>query len=261
MKILLSTFAFQGAKPEKAFLFTRKVGLDGVELVPMPSHVVIGAKKIKELSRKYNSPVLSVHQPPWHWPHATKGMIKNAAKFSKFLGAQNLTLHLSLLRWQNSEKIFNYIMGLEKEIGITISMENNRPTGKGLEFPKKWAWEPEALDDLIRSHNFKITLDNAHLIESGGDPVVFFKKHKDRIRNVHIHNLNRNGDHAPFSGESSDEKALLLLDVLKEEAYDKLLTLEIFPRQSLGRKLSYDELETELKRSVDIIRKRLGISV
>jgi len=225
MRLLLSTYTLNGFPLRDSFLLAKELGFDGVELVIKPSHVLVGTRRIREMSEHCGVPVLSVHQPEWHWPHTTKGMLRRLARFAKDVGAQNVTVHFSGLRFHSQEKIFSFIKSLEKEYGITVALENSKRRGR--DQAPKWCWDTTELSALAARYGLNLTLDVPKIAVSGGEPKKFFKNLDQRIVNVHLHGSKKSKIHHSLLASDIDYRPFL--KTLSQSGYCRLLTFEIFP--------------------------------
>lgn len=203
----------------------KELGFDGLELVVLPNHILAGPKRIRELAAKHGVPILSVHQPMWHWPHTSKGMLRRLCRFTKSVGAETAVVHFSGLRFHRPETIFPFIKKLEADAGITAAIENSKRRGR--EFPPTWTWDSRQLAALIARFGLNLTLDVAKLAVSGGDYANFFKNHQHQIANIHLHGSKKSKIHHSLSASDIDYRPFL--KTLSQSDYCRLLTFEIFP--------------------------------
>lgn len=233
-------------------MFGQQAGFDGIELVILPQHI-FKTRQIKELAEKHQQPVLSIHQPPWHWPHTTKGMLRRLAKFAQGVGAKNIVVHLTVLRFHLQKNIFSFISSLEEQYGLTFSLENSCPSGG--EWPPNWAWQEDELRKLVRQYNINLTLDDPKFTLSGYSSTRFFEEQKDKIKNIHIHGIHRKKIHYPISG--SDYNSTPFLKKVKELRYQQTLVLEVFPLKKLSSRLTLGEVGEIIKKDTELVRKNI----
>lgn len=104
------------------------------------------------------------------------------------------------------------------------------------------AWE--LFEGAVVEHDLSLCMDAGHLPWLGLDPVEFYLRHADRIREIHLHDvralgegeLRRYRDHLALGAGSLDYAALL--DTLDASAYPGTVIVEVFSRQELEQSVA-----------------------
>lgn len=216
---------------EETFKLAKEISADGVELVLAPSIYSQGLKLAKELSQKYQIPIINLHQPPWGVFFTGKMSLRWLISKARFLESKNIIIHLATVRRTFNSKFFDWVKNLEKESGINIAFEN--ASGRILEgFPKYAGLDPDMFEKFVRERKISVTFDVAKGILHGMDPYQFFQKNKDNIKAMHFHGFNRdNNYHIGFSGHNFDWSGFM--SFVKKFNTDVAITLEIFPMSKL----------------------------
>ncbi len=231
------------------FLIAKELGFDGLEFVPTLKHLFTSKKKLKKIIRSEKFSILSVHQPVWHWPRPTMGMIESLIIFAKDIGARNVVLHLSLLRFYRESDIFPFILFLQEKYNIKVSLENSQP--EGLDRAPEWGWQSDEISKLVKKWSVNITLDAPRLAVWSGGVENFYKKNKDKIPSIHIHGTKNKNTHYPIS--NSEISMIPLLKTLKNKGYNGILTMEVFPRKS-AKNISINNIKKVIKKDVELIK-------
>ena len=261
MKILLSTHALSRLPLREVFAVSKELGFDGVELVLSWRTLLLGVGRTKKLSEEFGVPILSVHQPIWHFPHTTKFMLRRLAAEARELGASHVVVHASVFRIHPKQSLFALVKQLERDYELTIGLENGHV--RYPEFPPRWTWYEPLLRSWIDAHRFNVTLDVAKFEMGGGDPIGFFKAYHSYIPLVHLHG--RRGRRIHLSLTDSRELIVPFLKALRDHAYGGMITLEVFPvRSRAGAAVSRHAFRTytlaALRDEVEFTRSILGRS-
>lgn len=258
MKLLLSSYSLEPFPLEETFLFAKEVGADGIELVLMPSIYFQGFKKIKELSEKYQIPIISLHQPPWGILFTGKMGILRLTKKAKFLGCKNIIVHLSTTRRYFGSNFFDWIKKIEKETGINIAFENS--ASRIIErFPRYAGSDPERFEKFVAERNISVTFDVPKGVLCGIDPYQFFQKNRSIIKSMHFHGFDKKGNyHLGFAGNDFDWPGFM--SFVKKFDTDVVVTLEIFPMHEwvhfgLPSKKVFEESKNFIKENFDILKR------
>ena len=148
MKLLLSSYTFEPFPLEMVFLFAHNVKADGLELILTPQVYQLGFKAIKNLSQKYQVPIINIHQPPWYTLFTGQKQMNKMIAIAKDLGAENLVVHLATLRRNFNSEFFEWIKKREEESKINIAFENAAP--RVLENWPSYCGHPEKLESFVR---------------------------------------------------------------------------------------------------------------
>jgi sugar phosphate isomerase/epimerase len=89
---------------------------------------------------------------------------------------------------------------------------------------------------LIEQHRVSICLDVGHLALQGGDALAFLAQHRDRIREIHLHDVKPARDHLALGQGQLDYAALL--EKLAEVNYQGPVILEVNTKADLEQSLA-----------------------
>lgn len=173
-------------------------------------------------------------------PEVSKGALRFAEKeivLAKEIGAKQITIHSGHRDKSNREimvaKNFEILIENLKEIielgrkyGIKIGLENS---------PKSHAICTE-LKDLLRVVNsveeLEVVFDVGHANTTKLNPVDYFKKVKDFVINVHIHDNDGTVDQHALIGEGNINFKELLKECKNSNYYGPFI-LELFPHKNV----------------------------
>ncbi len=230
MKLLISSYTFEPFPLEEVFLFAHNVKADGIELVITPQVCKIGFEAIKNLSQKYQVPVVNIHQPPWYVLFTGKKQMDKMIAIAKDLGAENLVVHLATVRRNFNSKFFDWIKQREVESKINIAFENAAP--RGLEAWPNYCGHPEKLESFVKSRHINLTLDVAKAFLKGFDSYQFFQRNHSNIKVIHVHGFDRKGHfHKGLLEDTFDWAGFA--SFVKKFNYTGAMTMEIFPLMKL----------------------------
>lgn len=258
MKLLLSSYCLEPFPLEETFLFAKEIGADGIELVWIGSTRKQGLKKAKELSQKYQMPIINIHQPPWGIFFTGKRGIRRLIAKAEFIGVKNIVVHLATTRRSFHSGFFDWVKEIENESGINIAFEN--AASRDLEmFPRYAGTDPEKLEEFIKSRNINVTFDVAKGILCGMDPYQFFKRNIDNIKVMHFHGFNHDSNyHIGFEGHNFDWSGFM--SFVKKFGTDVAVTLEIFPMKkwiyiNLPSRKVLEESKRFIKENFEILKR------
>ena len=212
----------------------KTAGVDGLELI-VPK--ILSDKNIQEINdivKKYDLPILSIHQANNNLFDISISEMQRLCKIANIFNAQVVTLHSDTLGKNlfNNEFILE-LKKLQKKHQLVFGIEN-MPKGPFSLF-KTYAYSVNEFSSTINNAGLSMTLDTAHLGQTGEDICEFYENNKEKIVNIHLSDykkswLNRilllaNKTHLPLNeGELPISK---FLKTLKEENYQGLITMEI----------------------------------
>ncbi len=243
-----------GIALEEYFLLASHLKVDGLE-------VVVGWKtrfylsKLVRLSKRYNVPILSIHQPAWSiagfWQD--EKALYFAKKFdAKFVAHPLANQHL------NSDKSKAYYkwlveMGKKYEVDILIeNMTNVYQLMPMLHYVSKKhhdsATDLEYFDTLCKKYHFGFTLDISHLMEPEPHKADGYAEISPFLRNIHLSDYTKKKEHMGLG--DGDLNYHSFLTYLKETKYDGLINLELCPRILNAREKYY----RDIAKSVKIVR-------
>lgn len=219
---------------DKIFAQLKESGIDGIELL-LPSFVTSeDLREVKKIVDANNIKVLSVHQALRFFTRTRLSEIKQLFETAKLFSSKVIVLHMNSAGSQLfNKKYLQAIHALEAEYDIKIGFENREKyLGSVL---NDFGWDEKKFGELMKKEDLFITLDICHMGQSGGDIINFFRKHKERIINVHVsdyksHIFNSSlrpirYKHLPLG--KGTLPIMEFLETLKKEKYNGLLTLEI----------------------------------
>ena len=229
MKLLISSYTFEPFPLEEVFLFAHNVKADGIELVLTPQVYKLGFEAVKNLSSKYQVPVVNIHQPPWYVLFTGKKQMNKMIAIAKDFGAENLVVHLATVRQGFNSKFFDWIREREMESKINIAFENAAP--RGLESWPDYCGHPDKLETFVKSKHVNLTLDVAKAVLKGFDPYQFFQRNNSNVKVIHMHGFSKDGHfHKSFLEDTFDWPGFF--SFVRKFNYTGAITMEIFP---LGR--------------------------
>lgn len=221
---------------DHVFSTLKKSGVDGIEIF-LPSYAKFtdaDLLEIKNLVEGHGMQVFSVHQVLRFLTKTRIGEITRLFHLADVVGAKVIVLHISLAGKQIfDDEYVGLLHSLQRKYGIKVGFENREKiigsVGKG------HTWHEDEFPRVLRKTDFNITLDTTHLAQAGGDIIDFFKKHKDRIINIHLsdykyHYLNSSlrpfrYKHLPIG--KGELPMTEFLATLRKERYDGLVTMEM----------------------------------
>jgi len=212
----------------------KKAGVNGLELLATKSLTDTNIKKIKNLAKKHNLSIFSIHQSTDNFSSISLFQIEKLCKIASKFSSSVVVLHSDALGDNLFDKKF--ISGLKKfqeKYKLKFGIENMPKSPFSL--LKTYAHNPEEFSLLINKTGLFITLDTTHLGQAEANICDFYKKNKEKIINIHLSDykkswLNRtlllaNKTHLPLT--EGELKITKFLKILKEENYKGLITMEI----------------------------------
>jgi sugar phosphate isomerase/epimerase len=238
---------------EDSFKAAKEANVDGLELI-------IGFKsrwhfeKMIQLSKKYDLPITSLHQPYWSGLGIAydEGFVKLAVRY----GIKNIVFHplcFTSILSRKMTKYFRYLSSLQKKYGITVMLEN-MPYSESFFSLDHWVLHKDtaSLDAVLKvvaEYNFKINYDVSHTELTHPQMNAEFTKIFSRIGNIHLSSFQNGKQHMPLTRGTFDTKGFITY--LIKNHYKGLLTFEIFyPKQFPLYAFDY----TEIAKSVALIK-------
>src|SRR3989344_7428542 len=212
----------------------KTAGVDGLELI-VPK--ILSDKNIQEINdivKKYDLPILSIHQANNNLFDISISEMQRLCKIANIFNAQVVTLHSDTLGKNlfNNEFILE-LKKLQKKHQLVFGIEN-MPKGP-ISLFKTYAYSVNEFSSTINNAGLSMTLDTAHLGQTGEDICEFYENNKEKIVNIHLSDykkswLNRilllaNGTHLPLM--EGELPIIEFLKILKKENYQGLITMEI----------------------------------
>lgn len=228
--------------PKYLFKGLQHTGIDGIELW-------IGIKSrwtpeyYLRLSKQYNLPIVSVHQPLW----AMTGLYFDEGFFgvAQRLGAQYVTCHPLPGRSLDDEQMqlyFERLAGVQQKTGLQVLIENmpqdNR--NKLLQLVAPHRNDSTSVLDLcerVAPFGLNMTLDTDHVHVPKPQSEPWFNTVFPQIKNVHLSSYSGDERHLPLN--VGDLDTIGFIQRLKAKRYDGLITLEVSAPKSITM-LRYD---------------------
>lgn len=235
-----------GIAIEEYFLLANHLKVDGLE-------VVIGwktrwaLKKIKRLSKRYDVPILSIHQPAW----SIAGFVQDegAFKFAREFDAIYVT-HPIVVQPMNSPKSIEYFEWLSKmkekhNVDILIeNMTNIYQLMPLLHYVSKKHHDSAtsilSFEKVCKKYNLGFTLDISHLMEKRPHEAKGFAEVLPYLRNIHLGDYNSKKEHLRLGDGDLDYDSFL--KYLKKIKYSGLVNLELCPRILNSREKYYKDI-------------------
>ncbi len=244
-----------GIALEEYFLLASHLKVDGIELV-IGWKTRWAMKKISRLSKRYDVPILSIHQPPW----ALAGFIKDEGSFkfaqrynAKFVAHPLVVQHINS---PQSQKYYRWLRDMGKKYNLEILIENMTNIYQLLPLlhyvSKKHhdtATELPRFEKICKKYNFGFTLDIAHLMQSNPQNAPGFKEILPYLKNIHLSDYTAKKEHMGIGNGDLNYEGFL--SYLVEEKYEGIVNLELCPRILNAREKYYKDI-TE---SVKLVRK------
>jgi sugar phosphate isomerase/epimerase len=183
----LSTTSLYPSSLETVFRISQEIGYDGVEIM-ISSEETRSLHRVKELSRKYNQPVLSIHAPTlllthFVWGRDPEQKLLRTAEYAAELGAENVVVHPPY-SWQRiyAEDFIGCVREFSQKTGVNIAVENMFPW----RFSKLSvsAYQP-TWGTIVRECD-SLTVDFSHAALSGLDPYAFTVEHHEQVKHIHL---------------------------------------------------------------------------
>jgi len=197
-------------------------------------------KKAKWISKRYNIS-LNFHIPYFleissYIPGISEVVLKFAKKeivLANKLGVKIITIHPGY-KEAVPDKNFNIlirnlreIIKFTKKYEIKIGLENSTLLGGGL-----CATPKEILKVLNLLKSLKVTFDVGHANTTGFNPIEYFRKVKNKIINIHIHDNNGKNDEHLLIGKGNIDFKKFLRECKKSNYYGPFI-LEVFPHKNV----------------------------
>jgi sugar phosphate isomerase/epimerase len=246
LRIALSTASLYAYPLRYVFGLARDIGFDGLELVLSPEAFIRGSAYVRRLSHEYGLPILTLHPPMipirrWREHHE---LLPQMSLLARELDCQLIIIHAPRALSLNEGLGRRYSEAVEtcvKELGRSfprLSLENQAVFQA--EDRRCMLANPANLCSFADEHDLVLTLDTSH---AGSYPYGLLEAYQmfgSRLGNIHLSdfrsglsipswfNLHSYFKHHQIPGDG-DLPLLELLQLLKADSYDGLITLEISP--------------------------------
>jgi sugar phosphate isomerase/epimerase len=243
MKISASITDFPIFSHVKTFFHEfHEAGVDGVEMV-------LGIKSrwqlnyIKQLSREYQLPITSVHQPAW----SGTGIYfdKHFVEWAKELGTNAIVFHpLSFTSFasRTMEKYLKKLASLQEEFDIVVLFENMPKdfVYKKLYLPPYTTYlqHLEQTNIYADMYGLSLTYDVSHPELKQPQKELIFQRMFPKIANIHLSSFVRGHHHLPLNLGQFDCKGFV--EYLVKKQYKGLVTLEVYYPELITLGNTYD---------------------
>ena len=195
MRLSLSTGCLYVYPLRWVFAMAKRAGFDGVELVINPEITLRGSAYVRQLARRYDLPILSVHPPllPYRGWDDLPTLIPKAARLAQELESPVLVVHPPKTTSLDSDYGRRYVKAVLESrdlldgTGTRIAIEN-----PGIFRPRDLTFalhNPTALRAFVDRYDLPVTLDTAHA-GSGGYPLdELCTLMNGRLANVHFSDI------------------------------------------------------------------------
>jgi len=273
LRISLSTGSLYLYPLHHIFALAKATGFEGLELVLSPEVLIRGNGYIQGLSQEYGLPIFTLHPPMiplgrWREHHK---LLPQMTSQARELGCQFIIIH--------TPKALNLTQGLGRQYSEAVeacvkelshsspklSLENQAIfQAKDRRYALS---DPSNLRRFADEHDLILTLDAAHAASFPYDLLEAYQVFGNRLENIHLSdfrsglsipawfNMHSYFKHHQIPGDG-DLPLLELLQRLKADSYEGLITLEISPvaLQAWWPRRVRDNLT----RCVDFVNKALG---
>lgn len=209
-------------------------------------------RKVARLSKRYDVPITSVHQPAWSVAgfFTDEGAFKFAQKFNaKFVAHPLVSQHI------NSPKAITYykwLSDMQIKYGIDILIENMTNVYQLmplLHYVSKThhnsVTELDNFEKICSKYGFGFTLDIAHLMEPEPQDAKGFKELWPYLKNIHLSDYTEKKEHLGLGDGNLNIDSFL--SYLKEKKYNGIINLELCPRILNAREKYYKDIAKSVK--------------
>lgn len=246
-RLSLSSASLSHFPLSSIFSIAHRADLAGIELVVSPEVALFGTRRLREISREYQVPILSLHQPMMPmpgWPKSWNALPRMLV-MAEELGIPVLVVHPPKIgSWEGEEGrvcLETLERGRERarSFSATVTVENGTVLKLGRD-DRYVLSDIRSLSDLAARLDLGVTLDVAHVVNTPYSPVQALEILQPRVRNIHFSNVDALPWPFSMPGPAGylehhvmpDEGNLALeplLEALAGDGYDGIVTLEINP--------------------------------
>ena len=218
----------------------KNAGFDGIELLISRANCDLKIQHIRELSDKYDVPVLSFHSPfmicnGWggFWNRIRLSLIMTMK-----LGIPLMNFHPPvghIPRHRLNDELSEYVefyKGMIKDSDIILTIEN-LPTRRSLGTMLINRYFPLFINNMYQIADFAaksdihVTFDTTHVGTTGVNLLQAYSVFKDRIANIHLSDHYGRSQHLlPGTGNLPLKQ---LLNKVADDGYNGIVTLETCP--------------------------------
>ncbi|MFC0681345.1 sugar phosphate isomerase/epimerase family protein [Lysobacter korlensis] len=184
----MSTSCVYPLGAEHAFRMSHLAGFDGVEIMVTGEDLTRDAPRLREMSERYEQPILSIHAPvllltPFVWGRDPQGKLERAAEHAAAVGAPSVVVHPPF-RWQASyaRDFLSIVRKTARNHDVEIAVENMFPWKMAKQSLRAYAPSP----DPTQMDCDAMTLDFSHASLAGRDSLELAMAMGSRLRHVHL---------------------------------------------------------------------------
>lgn len=253
--VALSSASVYPLAVHDAFAVAHDLGYDGVEVMVTHNRDSQNASALRDLSARYEQPILAIHAPTLLltqqvWGRAWNKISMSAAMAAE-VGAEVVVAHPPF-RWQTgyAENFADGIRDISADYGVQIAVENMYPwLVRGRETKAYLPhWNPV---DLPYE---KITWDFSHAASAGMDSYAEIKKLGGRLSHVHLTDGSANGKDEHLVPGRGSQRCGEALEYLAETKWKGVVVIEVSTRRAKG----VAAREEWLGETLEFARKHLG---
>ncbi len=188
IRVGMSTSCVYPLGTEHAFRLAHLAGFDGVEVMVTNDELTRDADGLRELSERYEMPILSVHAPvllltTFVWGRDPKVKLEKSAELAARLDATSVVVHPPF-RWQAAyaRDFLSIVRSTAARFDVEIAVENMFPwkvAGRSIK-----AYSPSS--DPTQLDCDAMTIDFSHCSLAGRDSLELALAMGSRLRHVHL---------------------------------------------------------------------------
>ena len=184
----LSTSSVFPSGVEEAFRLAAEIGYDGIEVMVSYPRDSQDPDLLREYSRRYDQPILSLHAPTLFflqglWGRDAWVKIERTIEIAEELGVPTIVAHPPF-RWQGkyAHGFVEGVARLEAEHDIAIAVENMYPWRLGVRELLNYLPVHDPTDEDY-AH---VTVDLSHAATAGDDALAMIDRLGDRLTHLHL---------------------------------------------------------------------------
>jgi sugar phosphate isomerase/epimerase len=218
-----------------AFSVAHDLGYDGVEVLVTGNHISQDARKLIELSTRYEQPIMAIHAPTLLLTQQVWGgawsKIEMSAAMARDVGCDVVVAHPPF-RWQGTYAtgFAEGVRRIMEEYGVRIAVENMYPwRARGREakmYLPHWDPVPQPYD--------YVTWDFSHAAIANMDSHEAFRTLGNRLSHVHLCDGLDNGKDEHLVPGRGTQPVGEALTHLRESAWDGAVVVEVSTRKAKG---------------------------
>lgn len=234
-KILL-TSNIPGYSLEEIFTFASKSGFDGIEYVLSIQDLFLKPKRALNLSKKYNIPILSLHQPILSIIYLPSFLFKNLINNLKYFEQVSvIVIHLSsVVNFFGQRATLLKKLQLNKK--VQLCFESNNASAVAKIFPRA-TYDPLTFSQFIKMHHLLMTFDASHIGSFEKDLVGFLDGSRKYVGHVHLSDKSKYTEHLLLGDGYLPIKNFLL--EIRKKYYGNFITFEIRGSRKSKQKNSF----------------------